>query len=38
MADHSTADDSGTVELSLTELREVTRYAAACARPAVAIF
>jgi len=38
MADHSTADDSGTVELNLTELREVTRYAAACARPAVAIF
>lgn len=31
------ADDS-TMELSLSELREVTGYAVACARPALAIF
>lgn len=32
------ADDSTAVELSLAELREVAGYAAACARPALAIF
>ena len=32
------ADDSTTIELSLPELREVTGYAVACARPALAIF
>lgn len=32
------ADDSSTIELSLFELREVTAYAVACARPALAIF
>lgn len=32
------AEDSTTVELSLAELREVAGYAAACARPALAIF
>lgn len=30
--------DATTIELSLSELREVARYAAACARPALAIF
>ncbi|QFG23528.1 putative immunity protein [Actinomadura sp. WMMB 499] len=32
------ADDSPTIELSLAELREVARFAAACARPALVIF
>jgi hypothetical protein len=32
------AYDSMTIDLSLTELREVAGYAAACARPALAIF
>jgi hypothetical protein len=32
------ADDSTTIELSRSELREVAGYAAACARPALAIF
>ncbi|WP_067819092.1 putative immunity protein [Actinomadura kijaniata] len=32
------ADDSTTIELSMSELREVTRYAVACARPALVIF
>lgn len=32
------AEDSTTIELSLAELREVAGYAAACARPALAIF
>ncbi len=32
------ADDSTAIELTLSELREVTGYAAACARPALAIF
>jgi hypothetical protein len=32
------ADDSPTIELSRSELREVAGYAAACARPALAIF
>jgi hypothetical protein len=32
------ADDSTTIELSRSELREVTGYAVACARPALAIF
>jgi hypothetical protein len=32
------ADDSTTIELSLSELREVAGYAVACARPALAIF
>ncbi|MGA8117993.1 MAG: putative immunity protein [Actinocatenispora sp.] len=32
------ADDSTTIELSRAELREVAGYAAACARPALAIF
>ena len=32
------ADDSPAIELSLPELREVTGYAAACARPALEIF
>ena len=32
------ADDSTTIELSRTELREVAGYAVACARPALAIF
>ena len=32
------ADDSTTIELSRSELREVARYAVACARPALAIF
>jgi hypothetical protein len=32
------ADDSTLIELSLSELREVAGYAAACARPALAIF
>ena len=31
-------DDAATIELSLRELREVAGYAAACARPALAIF
>ncbi|HEX4291093.1 MAG TPA: exonuclease SbcC, partial [Trebonia sp.] len=31
-------DDATTIELSLRELREVAGYAAACARPALAIF
>jgi hypothetical protein len=32
------ADDSTTIELSRSELREVAAYAVACARPALAIF
>ncbi|WP_106400822.1 putative immunity protein [Actinocorallia populi] len=32
------ADDSTTIELSLSELREVASYAVACARPALAVF
>src|SRR5262249_29996012 len=32
------ADDSATIELSRSELREVASYAVACARPALAIF
>lgn len=32
------ADDSTTIELSRSELREVTGYAVTCARPALAIF
>ncbi|PRX98106.1 putative immunity protein [Allonocardiopsis opalescens] len=32
------ADDSAAIELDLPELREVARYAAACARPALALF
>jgi len=32
------ADDSRTVELSRSELRELAGYAVACARPALAIF
>ncbi|GAA0954219.1 hypothetical protein GCM10009550_37250 [Actinocorallia libanotica] len=32
------ADGSTTIALSLSELREVTRYAVVCARPALAIF
>lgn len=32
------ADDSTTIELSRSELREVAGYAVACARPALAIF
>jgi Imm-5 like putative immunity protein len=32
------ADDSTTIELSLSELRGVASYAVACARPALAIF
>jgi immunity protein 5 of polymorphic toxin system len=32
------ADDSTTIELTKSELREVAGYAAACARPALAIF
>jgi hypothetical protein len=32
------ADDSMTIELSRSELREVAGYAVACARPALAIF
>lgn len=32
------ADDSLTIELSMSELREVAGYATACARPALAIF
>ncbi|GAA4069863.1 putative immunity protein [Actinomadura miaoliensis] len=32
------ADDSTAIELSKSELREVTGYAVACARPALAIF
>jgi immunity protein 5 of polymorphic toxin system len=32
------ADDSPAIELSLSELREVAGYAAACARPALEIF
>jgi len=32
------ADDPATIELSRPELREVTGYAVACARPALAIF
>jgi Imm-5 like putative immunity protein len=31
-------DDSTTIELSRTELREIAGYAVACARPALAIF
>jgi hypothetical protein len=34
----ATADDSTTIELSRSELREVAGYAVACARPALAIF
>lgn len=36
--DGALADDSTTIELSRSELREVAGYAAACARPALAIF
>jgi Imm-5 like putative immunity protein len=36
--DDAMPDDSATIELSLRELREVAGYAAACARPALAIF
>ena len=32
------ADDSTTIELSRSELREVAGYAVACARPALPIF
>ncbi len=32
------ADDSTTIELSRSELREVAGYAVACVRPALAIF
>ena len=32
------ADDSTTIELSRSELREVAGYAVACARPALVIF
>ncbi|MGK8557643.1 hypothetical protein [Nocardia gipuzkoensis] len=32
------AGDSPAIELSMAELREVTAYAAACAKPALAIF
>ena len=32
------ADDSATIEVSRSELREVAGYAVACARPALAIF
>lgn len=32
------ADGSATIDLSLSELREITGYAVACARPALAIF
>jgi hypothetical protein len=31
-------DDTATIELSLCELRAVAGYAAACARPALAVF
>lgn len=34
----ATADDSTTIQLSRSELREVAGYAVACARPALAIF
>src|SRR5918993_2026584 len=36
--DDAMADDSTTIELSRSELREVAGYAVACARPALAIF
>ncbi|MET9959995.1 putative immunity protein [Streptomyces sp. NPDC006326] len=36
--DEAMADDSTTIELSRSELREVTGYAVACARRALAIF
>jgi hypothetical protein len=36
--DDAIADDPATIELSRSELREVARYAVACARPALAIF
>ena len=36
--DDAMPDDTTTIELSLCELREVAGYAAACARPALAIF
>src|SRR6185437_12339883 len=36
--DDAMPDDAATIELSLRELREVAGYAAACARPALAIF
>jgi hypothetical protein len=36
--DDAMADDSTTIKLSLSELREVAGYAVACARPALAIF
>ena len=36
--DAAMADDSTTIELSRSELREVAGYAVACARPALAIF
>lgn len=32
------ADDTATIELTLSELRQVTGYTVACARPALAIF
>lgn len=36
--DDTVADDSPAIELSQSELREITGYAVACARPALAIF
>ena len=36
--DEVVADDNLTVELSMTELREITGYAVACAEPALTIF
>src|SRR3954452_25288040 len=36
--DDGVADESMTIELGRSELREVAGYAAACARPALAIF
>jgi hypothetical protein len=38
MPDDAMPDDATPIELSLRELREVAGYAAACARPALAIF
>lgn len=36
--DGATADNSRTIELSRSELREITAYAVACAQPALAVF
>jgi hypothetical protein len=36
--DDAVPDESEAIELSLAELREVTGYAAACARPALVVF